>query len=92
MDNVDQTMREAKEIDRGAQAKHILESALFNEAFDLIRQNFMDDFENSTAAESEKRENAWVAVKMVKQIKLHFESIMYTGKMAEIQRRERAEK
>jgi|TARA_Y100000034_G_scaffold130997_2_gene190769 hypothetical protein len=60
-------------------AKRILEDPVFQEAWEALRQEFLDSWENSQTQDTEARENLWLGLKILSRLKTHFESILTTG-------------
>ena len=52
---------------------------MFNEAWDTLRQRFLDTWENSRPEDTTAREHAWLSLKNLAELKQHFESIVTTG-------------
>ena len=69
---------------REEHAKRLLTDKLFNEAFETLEQSLKDRWQNSASAEAETRENCWLALQLLYQIRQHIESIVTTGKLDEI--------
>lgn len=84
MDESEVEKRE-QEIARGNQAKVILDSELFQEAFDTLKSTYMNAWENSTLGDSQGRERIYAMVANLADVKAHFTTVLNTGKMAESQ-------
>jgi len=65
--------------EREARAKRLLEDPIFTEAWDTLRQRFLDTWENSQPEDTSAREHAWLSLKNLAELKQHFESIVTTG-------------
>jgi hypothetical protein len=64
---------------REDRAKALLGDPIFNEAWDTLRQRFLDTWENSQPEDMTARENAWQSLKNLTELKQHFESLVMTG-------------
>jgi uncharacterized protein YeaC (DUF1315 family) len=71
-------------VDRVEEAQNLLKNHLFNEAFEALEQSLKGRWENSASTEVETRENCWLALQMLYQVRQHIESIVTTGKLDEI--------
>lgn len=67
---------------RGERAAMILREPMVQEAFDEIRKSYFAAFEQSSASETDKREQAYYLIKALDEFRAHFESAVQTGKMA----------
>ncbi len=89
-ENDDQGEQLRREVERGQQAAQVLEHPLFVEAFDQYRARLVAEWESSPVRDAEGREKLWLMVKTVDAVRGHLEGVMQTGKMATLQRQERA--
>ncbi|MBO77919.1 MAG: hypothetical protein CME17_10845 [Gemmatimonadetes bacterium] len=60
-------------------AKRLLEDPVFNHAWDTLRQRFLDTWENSHPEDMNTREQAWLSLRNLNDLKQHFTSIVMTG-------------
>jgi len=60
-------------------AKRLLEDPIFIEAWDTLRQRFLDTWENSRPEDMDTREQAWLSLRNLTDLKQHFTSIVMTG-------------
>ena len=67
---------------REERAKNLLSNPLFNEAFDVLKEDLMNRWEHSGSTELEARESIWLAMRLLERIHGHFKSILETGQMA----------
>ena len=74
------------EEQRADNAKRILDDPLVQEAFDTLRQEFLDRWENSPAQDTDARETLWLGLKILSRLEAHFESLIASGQMAKAQR------
>jgi hypothetical protein len=70
-----------QDIQRGDQAKRILEDDLFIEAVQKIRSDLNQEWLNSDLKNSEQRENIFVMRRMLELVVMQLQSVMETGKI-----------
>jgi hypothetical protein len=80
--NEDERFLRERELERGNKAKAILESDLFNESFDLLKADYIREWENSKLSEGPRRELLYNMVANLSDVKLHFQTVLETGKLA----------
>ncbi len=69
---------------REEHANRILTDPLYQEAFDVLKQDLMNRWEHSGSTELEARESIWLAMRLLDRIHNHFKSILETGQMAKM--------
>ncbi len=69
---------------RARQANDLLNNELLVEAFDTLRQELLERWENSSSNESEARESIWLGLQLLERVRRHLESIVTTGEMAKL--------
>ena len=69
---------------REEHANRILTDPLYQEAFDIIKQDLMNRWEHSGSTELEARESIWLAMRLLDRIRGHISSIVETGHMAKM--------
>ena len=69
---------------REEHAQRLLNDKLFDEAFETLKKDLMDRWNNSGSNESETRESIWFAIRLLEKVRGHIESIVETGRMSEI--------
>jgi len=69
---------------REEQARRLLSDPIFNEAFDLLKEDLMTRWNASGSTELEARESIWLAMRLLDRIHTHISSIVETGRMADI--------
>ena len=69
---------------REEKAKNLLSNELFNEAFEVIRQDLMNRWSASGSTELEARESIWLAVRLLDRLYGHITSIVETGHMNKV--------
>ena len=65
-------------------AKALINDELLTEAFDTLRTELMDRWENSTSNEVEARESIWLGLQLLARVRRHIHSIIETGEMAKL--------
>ena len=66
------------------QARALLNNPVFNEAFDVLKKDLMNRWENSDSGELEARESIWLAMRLLDRVYGHIKSIVETGHMNKI--------
>ena len=69
---------------QGGQAREILESPVFNEAFDAVEKEILDKWKNSPARDQEGREKLWLMLSMLQKAKQALVQTMESGKLASL--------
>ena len=69
---------------REHKAKALLDNPLFQEAFDVLKEDLMGRWSQSGSTDLEARESIWLAMRLLDRIHGHISSIVETGHMAEI--------
>lgn len=72
-------------IARGEEARSILESPIFIEAFESAEKDIVSQWMGSPARDSEGREKLWVYLAMLRKVRAHMERAIETGDMARIE-------
>ncbi|PQM57145.1 MAG: hypothetical protein CML39_00815 [Rhodobacteraceae bacterium] len=75
-------MDKEKEIQRGQQAKRILEDPIFLEALQKVSQELDLEWINSPIRDTEGREKIYMMKKMLNVLHVQLQSVMETGKLA----------
>ena len=75
-------MDKEKEIQRGQQAKRILEDPIFLEALQKVSQELDQEWINSPIRDTEGREKIYMMRKMLGVLHVQLQSVMETGKLA----------
>lgn len=74
-----------REIDRGRQAQAVVESPIFREAVDGLRDQLLGDWRATAPKDTQGREQLWLAQRLLQQIEAHLTQVMTTGVMASLQ-------
>jgi len=75
-------MDKEKEIQRGQQAKRILEDPIFVEALQKVSQELDQEWINSPIRDTEGREKIYMMKKMLGVLHVQLKSVLETGKLA----------
>ena len=75
-------MDKEKDIQRGQQAKRILEDPIFLEALQKVSQELDQEWINSPIRDTEGREKIYMMRKMLGVLHVQLQSVMETGKLA----------
>lgn len=74
------------EILRARQAQEVIEHPLYQEAFNKLQAELMQEWQSSAARDTEGREKLWLMLKLLERTKGHLETLMQTGKLAAVQK------
>ena len=69
---------------REERAKNLLSNDLFNESFEVLREDLMARWNASGTAELEARESIWLAMRLLDKLYGHVQSIVETGHMNKV--------
>ena len=69
---------------REEKANRILTDPLYQEAFDVLKEDLMNRWSSSGSADLEARESIWLAMRLLDKIHGHVTSIIETGHMNKI--------
>lgn len=73
------------ELGRAAEAQAILDNALFQEAFEILRSSYTDAWLNSPARDEQGREKIYQFMTALKAVEDHLVSVVQTGELAKTQ-------
>ena len=65
-------------------AHSLISDPLFNEAFDVLKEDLMNRWSHSGSTDLEARESIWLAMRLLDRIHGHINSILETGHMAKV--------
>ena len=65
-------------------AHSLINDPLFNEAFDVLKEDLMNRWSHSGSTDLEARESIWLAMRLLDKIHAHIQSIVETGNMNKI--------
>ena len=66
---------------REERAKNLLNNELFNESFEVLREDLMARWNASGTSELEARESIWLVMRLLDRLHGHIKSIVETGHM-----------
>ena len=69
---------------REHRAKALVDNPLFQEAFEILREDLMSRWNNSGSADLQARESIWLAMRLLDRIHGHVTAIIETGHMNKI--------
>ena len=69
---------------REHRAKALVDNPLFEEAFDVLKEDLMNRWNHSGSTDLQARESIWLAMRLLDRIHGHINSIVETGHMAKI--------
>ena len=69
---------------REEHANRILTDPLYQEAYQVLKDDLMNRWEHSGSTELEARESIWLAMRLLDRIHSHLKSILETGHMAKM--------
>lgn len=78
------------EIARGERANQLLSDPLLSEAFEIVEQELVNQWQNSPARDAEGREKLFLTLKCLHRAKAHLTSVLETGVMAKATLAQRA--
>ena len=78
----DEQRNAQRAINRAQEARSILESALFNEAFEHIDDNIVNRWKSCDVHDIDERERAFSELRLVHAVRGYFQSALNDGKVA----------
>jgi len=72
------------DLQREEKAQNLLNNELFQEAFEVIKQDLMNRWSASGSTELEARESIWLAMRLLDRLYGHIQSIVETGHMNKV--------
>ena len=69
---------------RESRAQTLIDDELLKEAFDVLRKDLMNRWQQSGSTDLEARESIWLAMRLLDKIHGHITSIVETGHMNKI--------
>lgn len=79
------------DISRAMEAERLLAHPLLKEAFTTIQDEVTERWQNSPANDADGREKLWLSLKLLSRVRLHLESVVTNGQMAQATLREQAQ-
>lgn len=74
-----------EEIQKGEDAKQVLESPVYKEAIENVRKGLVDAMASSPMGDERTHNRLVIALQLVNQIERNLKNFMLTGQMAKIQ-------
>jgi hypothetical protein len=71
-----------KQIQKGQQAKRLLDDPLLKEGFEYLFEQYKKEIFNTSYNDHEQRQVLWMAYNLLDKIKGHLVTVMETGKLA----------
>lgn len=71
-----------RDIELGDKARSVVENEVYTEAFDTIRNRYIESLINTAEDDVQKRERAYTAIRMLDEVQSHLLSVMDKGKLA----------
>ena len=69
--------------DRARRAQSLLNDPLIVEAFETLEKDLLDTWKQSGTGDKGTRESLWLAMRLLDRLRIHLQSILETGQMAE---------
>ena len=69
---------------REERSNNLLSNPLFNEAFDVLKEDLLNRWNSSGSREVEARESIWLAMRLLDRLYGHINSIVETGHMNKV--------
>jgi hypothetical protein len=71
-----------RDIELSDKARSVVENEVYTEAFDTIRNRYIESLINTAEDDVQKRERAYTAIRMLDEVQSHLLSVMDKGKLA----------
>lgn len=71
-----------RDINRAKQAEALINDPLLNEAFDKLRELYVEELLGSAAADATRREKLYLAARIVPAVRKNLETILMNGSIA----------
>ena len=71
-----------RDIELGEKARSVVDNEAYKEAFANLRTLYTESLINTAENESDKRERAYMAIRMLDEVQVNLESMMDKGKLA----------
>lgn len=78
-------MTREEEVIRGGDARRILESPMYQEAVETVRNGIVSAMERAPMGDDKTHNRLVIALQLLTQINRHLETVMQTGKMADME-------
>lgn len=77
-----------KELERGRIAASLLENEIYQEAYNVVRNAYLEAFANSPVRDVDGQHEIRLMLKAMQDVRTHIEQVLNTGKMAELKLKE----
>ncbi len=84
MDSIDEGQRR-QERERGAKARLIIDSPLWEEAWTVLQTRLTDAWLRSQTGDAARRELIYMQLRAAAEVRGHIETVLETGRLAEMQ-------
>lgn len=74
-----------QERERGARARQIIDSPLWDEAWTTLELRLMEAWKSSQSGMAERRELIYMQLRAAAEVRGHIETVLETGQLAEMQ-------
>ena len=75
--------KKGKDIQRGQNARRLIDDPLYKEAFDTTKEHLIDLLLQTKISEEVERDRIYVTIKSLDLVDQHIQSVLETGKLAE---------
>jgi len=71
-----------EQIRQGTSAAAVVNSPVFQEAFDILEERFISNWISSSVDDKDKREVQFMSLRVLSEVRLELESMINSGKLA----------
>lgn len=71
-----------EQIRQGTSAAAVVNSPVFQEAFDILEERFISNWISSSVEDKDKREVQFMSLRVLSEVRLELESMINSGKLA----------
>ncbi len=71
-----------RDIELGEKARSVVENETYKDAFVTVRNRYIESLINTAEGDTNVREKAYIAVRMLDEVESHLISVMDKGKLA----------
>jgi hypothetical protein len=75
--------KKGKDIQRGQNARRLIDDPLYKEAFDTTKEHLIDLLLQTKISEEVERDRIYITIKSLDLVDQHIKSVLDTGKLAE---------
>jgi hypothetical protein len=77
--------KKGQDLQRGTAAKSVLENEIYKEAYSEVKSKLINLLINTEYEEGDERDNYYMIIKSLELVQHYMESVLTTGKFAEIE-------